>query len=299
MSVPFDEIGAVVIAVMITTFEALLVFLLFLPGFVSQRIIEVLSPRKERDWFGRLVSGAVLSLVIYAFYVACIALPTGLPRLPVEVVVSEEIAGDLSVSPLGFGRINYQTAGIILALSIVLGLIIGRSMDAGSFFGFLRADYIPIPRPDDTGLRARVWRVLRRVLRFTTATGRDTLWEDALCVRRSHFVKVTLRSGRVIIGRYLHYSDNPRTRELWIISPEQSLLPEQPPAVLVAEAGSSDYKPIPGSGVLITAAAEIETVEFLGGMSVESGHGKGKRITRRTNKAGWRKKSRRSNQEAP
>jgi len=38
MSISFDEIGFVVMAAMITTFEALLVFLLFLPGFVSQRV---------------------------------------------------------------------------------------------------------------------------------------------------------------------------------------------------------------------------------------------------------------------
>ena len=38
MSIPFREIGFVVMAAMITTFQALLVFLLFLPGFVSQRV---------------------------------------------------------------------------------------------------------------------------------------------------------------------------------------------------------------------------------------------------------------------
>jgi|GEM_PF-6366355 len=299
MTIPLNETSAMVMSIMIATFEALLVFLLFLPGFITQRTIEILSPRKERDWFGRLVSGAVLTLLIYAFYIAFIAIPSGLPMFPAEVNAQQEAAISVEddsapAEPQTAWQIHYHVAGIILAISIGLGLVIGRSMDKGTFYAVLRAEYVTIPKPDDKTLKAGILRVLRWLLRFTSATGRDTVWEDALHVRRSHFVKVTLRNGRTILGRYLHYSDNPRIQDLWIIKPEQALLPGHPPAVLIAEPGSTDYRPVLSSaGVLITDRAMIETIEFIGDIRVDSEHGEGEGTPRRANKAPWWQKGRR------
>ena len=111
MSIPLNEISAMVISIMIASFEAVLVFLLFLPGFVTQRIIEILSPRKERDWFGRLVSGGVLTLMIYAFYIAVIAIPAGLPLVPADVsdrdaVTVSIIDDDVSIEPRAIWRVH-------------------------------------------------------------------------------------------------------------------------------------------------------------------------------------------------
>jgi len=292
---------------MIATFEGLAVFLLFLPGFISQRIIEILSPKKSRDWFGRLVSSGVLSLLIYGFYIVAIASWSGLPQVPAEIVSPEQTVVSTypegqttadgtvqSLQTIWRVRFNYQVCGIIIGISIVLGLAIGSSMDRGTFYAALRGTYIPIPKDDDRSLRALLFRILKWFLRFTSSTGRDTAWEDALHVRRSHFVKVTLRNGRTIIGRYLCYSDNPRVQDLWIIKPEQSLLPGHSPEVLVAEAGSTEYRPVlSSSGILITDSAEIETVEFIGDIAVDSEHGKRKGTARRTHKGRWWQKSRR------
>lgn len=246
-------------SVMIATFEALFVFLLLLPGFVTQRIIELLTPRKVRDTLGRLVSGAVLSIAIYCMYIIAFALPLDLPPIPVNYVKGIEL-----------WQINYPAAGIILFISIVSGLLIGKALDTGRLFYVLRADYISVPDPGDTTRRAIFCRAIRRLLRFTTGTGRDSVWEDTLRIQRTPFIQVTLGNGRRIVGKCVYYSDNPRTRELLIVPPDQSLLPNQEvPTVIVASAGSEKFLPVPGPGILITSAAKIETVDFLGQEKVE------------------------------
>lgn len=253
-----NEIHAVVMAIMVTTFEALFVFLLFVPGFLTQRIMEVLTPRRVRDTFERVVGGGILSLAVYALYILLVSLPFGWPRLPVEYVPDIKL-----------WEIHYEVGGLILLISVVLGAVLGRWIDSGYLFYLLRGDYVHPPKPTDKPWCARMRKRIRRALHFTSGTGRDSVWEDALRIQRSPFVKVTLSSGRAIVGKCIFYSDDPRSRELLIIPPDVDLAGGDSPSVLVVDSATSTPRPLPGPGVLINADADIESVEFLGPKDVQ------------------------------
>lgn len=256
MLIPFNEIAATVMAVMIATFEALLVFLLFLPGFISQRIIELLTPRRKRTTMVRIIDGAALSILVYLLYLA-VASAFSLEPLPVVLDPTAKTLVDID----GLGAIA------ILAISVVVGALIGKSLEFGWFYWFLRAEYLN-PRCRDRSCRyARFIRKLRRWLQFTRSTGRDTVWEDVLSYQKTHLVAVNLKDGRKVIGKCEYFSDNLEHPELLIVAQDPSLVPDYLQGITVIRGGKVGK--LPGEGFFITSSAEIDSIELLGGTDVE------------------------------
>ena len=99
--------------IMIVTFQALSVFLIFFPGFLSQRIIELLTPRRPRNNFERLIDAAALSLVIYGLYLGFAQL-FGLPDMPV-LVPTNGVVHTGNVVDL----VHKEAVALILGLSVV------------------------------------------------------------------------------------------------------------------------------------------------------------------------------------
>ncbi len=257
MSVSFNEIGSVVMAVMITTFEALLVFILFLPGFISQRIIELLTPRRKRSNLIRVIDGAALSVVIYLLYLA-LASVANLPPLPISFDATQKT----------IANINGWAALAILGIGVMLGMIIAKGLEFGCIFKVLRAEYIKSPKPDDTGWCARFVRKLKSALQFTRSTGRATVWEDVLSEVDAPLLAISLADGRKIIGRCSFFSDDPEHPEIVITAPDPRCV-QQPELQGITVIADGVRQKLPGTGIFITSAAEIETIELLGGVDVK------------------------------
>jgi hypothetical protein len=257
MTIPSTGLQGPVLDVMIATFEGLLVFLLFLPGFISQRIIELLTPRRPRGTLMRIIDGAALSILVYLLYLVVAAIFC-LPVLPISRSVDGGIEANLAPSLA------------ILLLSVASGLILGKGLEFGWIYKILRADYLPRPLTTDESRRARVFRKMRSLLRFTRSTGRNTVWEDVLSIQRTPMIAVTLKDGRKIVGSCRFFSDDPDRPEIVIVPPDPEIVTEEElRGVIVFEKDGSRSK-LPGGGVFITSSAGIDVIELLGGNVVES-----------------------------
>ena len=246
---------------MIETAEALSIFLLFLPGMLCQRIVELLTPRQPRGSLERLIDGAALSAVIYGLYLA-VAAALKLPTLPVmyaQTVAMEAAKGRTSVL-----EVDWRATVTILLLSVLVGAFLGKWTANGRLYYVLGGRYVTEPRSGRTSLAARVQRRLRRLLALTTETGRATVWEDALAVERTPLIAVTLKDGRVVIGSCKYYSGDRDKRELLVIPPDFDLVadPRFRKVLLLDTAAGPARRAV--EGVLVTHNAEIQTVEFLG-----------------------------------
>lgn len=261
-----------VIAVMIATFEALLVFLLFLPGFISQRIYECLTPRKTRSNLRRIIGALMLSLLVYGIYLGITETTSALPQLPVVLELAEEAAAssdDLTVleeaaQMLDSVRVSAPGVLVLVGIAVLLGLVMGHGIEHGWIYWLLRAEYLN-PNPAKRPGLWKALRPLRWLFGVTYATGRDSVWEDCLRRQKTPLIAVHLATGETIIGRCKYSSDRAGTQELLVIPSENPSFINHPDFKEVVVIGS-DGKSIKRhqQGVLVPSSAEIRLIEFLG-----------------------------------
>lgn len=251
MTIPLNDTSAMVMSIMIGTFEALLIFLLFFPGFLTERIIRALTPKRPKTSFEMLIDAAALSVGIFGLHllVACVF---HLPVVPVSVGTTHALLYS-SVS------IDWRSVASILLISVALGLKLGKWLDNGALYRRLRGIWVAKPSPDlarsqKRGARARfwvrsfVWRLIgegshfSKWTRHTRGTGNDTVWGDIFSSPVPRSACVRLKSGRRIIGRCRLYSDSLDARELLVIPPSESIIPGEDPRVLILEVGETSPK---------------------------------------------------------
>lgn len=234
-----------------TTIIALMVFLLFFPGFLTQMIIELLTPKKQRTDFERFISAAGFSFLLYAIYLIFHQLaPDTLPLLPVQP----------NFTP-------YPTAIIIIfGESIVIGALLGRTLSSGSLYSLLRGKW-PFHKPSS---REEFKQALKRILfRWTSQTGHNTVWETAFAGVHVSLVRVHLKDGRIVIGAPLWYSDHPKRRELFITHADPNQVQyEDLQKIWIIEKSEGNrrtrqVREVEGPGILLTPDSGIEVVEFL------------------------------------
>lgn len=201
---------------MLTTVAALNVLIFLLPGFVSQRIIEGLTVVGKRTDITRVIDALVLSLLNYLAYTFT-ALYISTKPVP------------LSLTPEGhlqFGISDVAGPGVLILISLLMGLIFSKSINAGWHYAFLRR------------------------IRLTRRTGRVDIWYDVFSDFRGHWIRAHLKDGTTITGWPDYYSDNPEKRELFLADAE----------VTTPDGTSYD---IEGTGILLTEKADIVQIEIL------------------------------------
>jgi len=258
-----DALSLVAVAVEIATFEALVVFLIFFPGFLAERIIRGLAPRTTRTSFEIFVDAAALSVPVYGLY-ALIAARAGLPLLPVT-------ADPLGVSP--------WAVSAILGSSVVVGLSLGKVIQSGNLFRVLRCEVVTLPAESDRRIRSRIRRWLYGIvgrgtrlngwLRFTQQTGRLTVWEDVFAINPTPLVGVKLADGTKVVGVCKHYSTAADNVEILLAphSPEEVTSWPKGKLLFISSKGESDWREL--SGIYLGKGAAIQSVEFLGKPGVE------------------------------
>jgi hypothetical protein len=123
------------IGLTVTTYDALLIFLLFLPGLLSQRIVEFLTPRQERGEFERLIDAAALSLAIFLLYLV-VAGVFGLPKVPVAYTPAVTVDSVTTAAKL---EVRWQSALAIFLLSAFVGALLGKWIGNGRLYYLLGA----------------------------------------------------------------------------------------------------------------------------------------------------------------
>jgi len=146
-----------------TTFPALGIFLLFLPGFLAERVASFLTPRREKTALESLINAAGLSLLIYGLY-QIPAHYSGVPDFPVAFTVADD-----SVT-LSFSGISF---GILIVLSLLVGALVGWAVESGAFYRFLSQKLRLTTR---TGRQTEPPRVFRRLHGLSPATIAGASW---------------------------------------------------------------------------------------------------------------------------
>jgi len=257
---------------MLATFEALLVFLIFFPGFLSERIVRALSPKTEKSSFEIVVDAAALSVVVYGTYVL-LALVTALPVTP--VVLRKPYLPPFT----GAVSVDVRSVAVILGLSLLIGGFLGKVVQSGTLYRFLRAEFVSRPRDGDKSIRARIRRGLHKALgrgtrlnawlRMTQQTGRNTVWEDVFGINPTPLVAVTLGDGSKVVGVCKHYSTAPSNQEV-LIAPHR---PGEETAwpigkiLFISPSGKYEWRTL--AGIYIGKEAKVKAIEFHGEAHVE------------------------------
>lgn len=219
-----------------STLEALWIFLLFLPGFLALKVLEISLPRRTRTPFGRFLDAAALSLIAYAFYAPFTLIPW-IEALP------------LSIGADGNLILNVQSLILMAVLAVFVGALISRAMISGLVF-----------------------RGLRR-LGLSSKTGRRTVWEDAFAEGgQGALCLVRLANGRKIYGWVRYYSEDPENLELLVTPHPHMLDSTETPRVIIEGDGELGIDAHPCEGVLITSKADIEQIDFISSVPIDWGH---------------------------
>ena len=223
-----------------TTIPALGIFLLFLPGFLAERVASLLTPKRGKTALESLINASGLSLLIYGFY----QLPAHYSAVPDFPVAFNYVDDTVTLS---FSGISF---GILIALSLLVGVLVGWAVESGAFY-----------------------RLLSQTLRLTTRTGRQTVWADVLLENPSPLVGVHLRNGTSIYGKCVYFSERPGENELHISPPGESI--RQPNAkarrIMIDEGNGPEPQP-KCQGILIPSSALIDYVEFFHEDPIDWGH---------------------------
>jgi len=217
-----------------STIEALAIFLLFIPGFLAERVITILTPKKAASALESLINAVGLSLLIYGLY-QIPALLEAVPELPVSITGSG-VSQTIVVSGVSIG--------LLIVIALVTGALLGRSIASGSI-------YRSLSKP-----------ILGR-FGLTNRTGRSTVWEDALLQNRSPFVDIHLKNGLIISGSYAMISERPGENSILVIPPPADCVPpDQPePHILITDEDGA-YPLTTCQGMLLTESAEIQRIDF-------------------------------------
>ncbi len=162
--------------------QALLALFLLLPGFVSARIVRVLTARSQQSDLERVIQALIHSFLIYIIYLVAFG-----ANLPLDWVPAPA-----SGSAVHFQVVVYRWRVLVLGL-LSLGLGLGWGVLKGFDFHM---------------------RVLRR-LKITERTSRESVWNDVL-LTQSGAVQVGLGDGRVALGILGRYSDTGEEGSLFL-----------------------------------------------------------------------------------
>jgi len=224
--------------------EALAVFLIFLPGFVAQKMVEILTPRRPYSAFERFVNAASLSLLVYALYV------------PFTLLHSFQLL-PVSADPVKSISANASSVGLLLVLGVLVGLVVGHGASTGWIYRALRGKRWPF-------------------VRLTNRTGRATVWEDAFAGLDSPALcAVFLKDGTRIMGWVRYYSEDPANREL-LITPYPGIYGQDglPRVAVMDETPDNDAYEC--RAVLLTPAAEIQRIDFVSPSELRWEHERGR-----------------------
>ncbi len=161
------------------TSEALGVFLLLMPGFLSSTVLNAIVVRQRKDRVGSIIEALVLSFVTYAIL-------TPFSLNPV----------DLEVTSAGTYR-PIITPGLLL---YAMGAAVGLAL----LLGFLVTN--------DYHMR------LLRKARITVSTARINTWLD-IFIDQKRYVVVAFTDGRRLFGWPEYYSNDTTERLLYISDP--------------------------------------------------------------------------------
>ena len=233
-----------------TSIEALAIFLLFVPGFLAERVATILTPKRTTTALESLINSVGLSLLIYGIYQIPL-LFTSVPSLPVALSGSEG-SQVLTVST--------SSIGLLVGIAIAVGVLVGWGLESGAIY------------------RCLSLRFFGR-FRATNRTGRPTVWEDALMENPSPFVDVHLRNGEIISGSYFYISERPGENEILIVPPgEDCGLPPGDDHCNIIVTGEDGSKVRPEiKGILLTTDARIERIDFNYHEPIDWGYGGHKR----------------------
>lgn len=165
-----------------TSVTALNVLLFLLPGFLSDRIIDGLTPPRERSDTVLVIHALVFTFVDYVIYSA-VAFWLRLPTAPPQV---HEGQGNI------FRPHDAAGLGLLLGIAIAIGVGWAAVANAGVIY------------------RVFKW------LHITRLTGRSDVWHDVFSDFRRYWFQVWLRDGTRITGWPDYYSDTPNKRELFL-----------------------------------------------------------------------------------
>jgi hypothetical protein len=153
------------------SFQALVVFVILLPGFFSRLLITILIPRKKTTDLHVIIESLILSFIVYAS--ALVFYPSAVDRL-----LSQAINPQVADLPSGTMPMLIYSVCVSIVLGLALGLLLNYDL-------------------------------LHRALRFfklTSSTGRSSTWLDVFSHMAGRSIIVTLKNGRRIMGHPEIYS---------------------------------------------------------------------------------------------
>ena len=159
--------------------EALAVFLLLMPGFLSSAVLNAIVVRQARDRVGSVIEALVFSFVIYA-----ILTPFG--RSPVDL----EATTTGTYRPLVTPDLLLYAMGLAVGLALLLGFLI----------------------TNDYHMK------LLRKMKITASTARINTWLDIFIDQR-RYVVVTFADGRRLFGWPEYYSNDTTEGLLYVSDP--------------------------------------------------------------------------------
>jgi hypothetical protein len=158
------------------TFEGLQILIFLIPGFISQRILDILIVRRERSELGKVIEALIFTMVVYTLY--------------------SFVSG---VSPVSLTRVNetltysYDSTGFIwlVVLCIIIPILMGLLFTT------------------DVHMR------LLRSLRATRKTSRSSVWYDVFCDIKRRVV-ITFGDERRMFGWPEYHSNDPENQYLFL-----------------------------------------------------------------------------------
>ena len=189
-----------------TSLTALNILLLLLPGFLSDRITDNLTPPKKRSDAVRVIDSLVFAFVDYVFYgVGSVWLKV--PASPVQLPAN---------GPISLRVQDAQGLALLLGISVLVAILWSGVSNSGKLYS-----------------------VLNR-LRLTAMTGRTDVWHDIFLNYRGYWFQIRLKDGTVITGWPEFYSDDPERREIFlrdaiVEAPDGSDYEVKGPGVLLTE----------------------------------------------------------------
>lgn len=152
--------------------QAILALLLLLPGFVSARLVRLMSARNQQSELERVIEALIHSFFIYVVYLLIFG-----PRLPVTWTVQPALPAQFITN--------------VYRLRIATLVIISVCMGLG--WGYVKGHDL-------------LAKVLRK-LKLTERTSRESVWNDVFVSLGSGTVQVELADGRSVVGWLNRYSD--------------------------------------------------------------------------------------------
>jgi hypothetical protein len=195
-----------------SSFEALAILLILLPGFLAAYILQSLATRPKQTDLERVIEALIFSLLIYLVYIL-----TSGTGLPVSWRLEKDAAGNPAYTvEAAWRRLTLLT----LVLPVLLGIVSAWLVEHD---------------------------LLLRVLRFcklTERTSRSSTWIDVMTEINS-VAQVELADGRKVMGWITYYSVDPDDSSLFLeeaawVSEENEgdLVPIKGPGILLTkEAG--------------------------------------------------------------